>query len=482
MNDTRNRGAGVTFRTAAGLLLATGLVATALTVPIAATAAPGPLDAPAATLTEIDVPGTTAMSTTAVDLAAAGYTEREFSAAGEANRYAGAVANSLETATVLDGGWDYRTRVMVRTPDPQRFNGTLVVEWTNVTIGVDFEFATAEASEYLLREGYAVAIVSAQRVGVERAKSWSPARYGDLGVDANGCGAGGTSLCAGDPLSYDIFTQITQALKENTGGSDAPMPGLEVQDAIAIGQSQSASRLRIYYNTIQPLYGVFDGFAYWDGSSQLRADQPVPAVSVQSEGIAWPLWTTSEYTRAWDVAGATHASIYGKEYIDAISIRDKSIIGPDGWISFTQWIEPSCVTLPAFTYVDVGLPYSAAIDAVQRWIRTGEPAAPSVRFERDAAGQIVRDANGDVVGGIRLAQYLFPTADQEAINGTAFPCNVSGWHRDYTPSELKAKYRNHGNYVKQVAKVTNALVKDGYVLRADAAAVIRDAAQSAVAK
>ena len=64
---------------------------------------------------------------------------------------------------------------MVRYPKPNKFNGTVAVEWTNVTIGVDFEFATAEAGEYLLREGYAVAIVSAQRVGVERLKTWSPA-------------------------------------------------------------------------------------------------------------------------------------------------------------------------------------------------------------------------------------------------------------------------------------------------------------------
>ena len=87
------------------------------------------------------------MSATAVDLAAAGYTAREFYAEGLANRYTGADANTFTTAAVLDGGNPYRTRVMVRYPKPSKFNGTLAVEWTNVTIGVDFEFATAEASE-----------------------------------------------------------------------------------------------------------------------------------------------------------------------------------------------------------------------------------------------------------------------------------------------------------------------------------------------
>ena len=267
------------------------------------------------------------------------------------------------------------------------------MEWTNVTIGVDFEFATAEASEYLLREGYAVAVVSAQRVGVERLKTWSPLRYpAGLSVDVNKCGAGGTSLCTGDPLSYDIFAQITQALKDNVGGATAPMPGLQVKDAIAIGQSQSAGRLAIYYNTIQPLHNVFDGFAYWDRSGQLRSDLTVPAISVDSEGLGGSFggaaWTTSEYTRKWDVAGSTHASLYGAQYIEAISARDLAITQFDGQPkTFFAWIDTSpvtgphaCAKLPPFTTVDVGLVYNKAIDSVRNWYKTGTPAAPSRSF------------------------------------------------------------------------------------------------------
>ena len=148
-------------------------------------------------------------------------------------------------------------------------------------------------------------------------------------MDVNKCGADGASLCPGDPLSYDIFAQITQALVDNVGGANAPMPGLQVQDTIAIGQSQSAGRLAIYYNTIQPLHNLFDGIAFWDRSGQLRGDLAVPAISVNSEGLGGSFggaaWTTSEYTRKWDVAGSTHASLYGAEYIEAISARDMAI-------------------------------------------------------------------------------------------------------------------------------------------------------------
>jgi hypothetical protein len=479
-------------RAVRGLLPAALAGMVAIVAPVAGKA--GAADpVPAATLTEIDVPGTTPMSATAVDLGAAGYTAREFYAEGVANRYNGAAANTFTTATVLDSGNPYRTRVMVRYPDPDEFNGTLAVEWTNVTIGVDFEFATAEASEYLLREGYAIAIVSAQRVGVERAKTWSPQRYAGLSVDVNKCGATSTSLCPGDPLSYDIYAQIAQALKANVGGEDAPMPGLAVEDTIAIGQSQSASRLAIYYNTIQPLHNVFDGFAYWDRSGQLRSDLTVPAISVNSEGLTGSfgggVWTTSEYTRKWDVAGSTHASLYGAEYIEAISARDMAITQFDGQPkTFFAWIDSSpvgpnaCVTLPPFTTVDVGLVYDKAIASVRNWYRDGEPAAPSTSFEFTATGALVRDAQGRVQGGIRLPQFLVPIADQGALNGSSFPCNVSGWHRYYTQAELKNLYRNHGRYVSQVTNIFESLVEQGYVLEDEADAAIRDAAHSQVGK
>jgi hypothetical protein len=267
------------------------------------------------------------------------------------------------------------------------------------------------------------------------------------------------------------------------------MPGLHVKDAIAIGQSQSAARLAIYYNTIQPLHNVFDGFAFWDRSGQLRSDLTVPAVSVESEGLAGSFggdqWTTSKYTRKWDVAGTTHASLYGARYIEAISRRDQSILQPDGQPkTFFQWIDQnhSCVKLPPFTTVDVGLVYDKAIDSVRNWYRTGRRAAPSMSFQVDPAGFPVRDADGKVLGGIRLPQFLVPIADQGALNGAAFPCNVSGWHRYYTPVELKAMYGNHGRYVSRVANIIDSLVEQGYVLRDDANAVIREAAQSDVAK
>ena len=130
----------------------------------------------------------------------------------------------------------------------------------------------------------------------------------------------------------------------------------------------------------------------------------------------------------------------------------------------------------------VGLVYSKAFDSVRYWYKTGTPAAPSRSFETTAAGTLLRDADGKVLGGIRLPQFVVPTADQGALNGPAFPCNVSGWHRYYTDAELKAMYKSHGGYVSKVTNVMTPLVEQGYVLDTDAETAIRVAAQSDIAK
>ena len=124
----------------------------------------------------------------------------------------------------------------------------------------------------------------------------------------------------------------------------------------------------------------------------------------------------SEYTRRWDVVGTTHASLYGSQYIDAIVDCDQSINSARASSSRSRsrsimLHEP----LPPFTTVDVG-------HGVQGRHRLrcvagsglSSCAAPSISFERDSSGALVRDADGKVKGGIRLAQFTAPIADQVA--------------------------------------------------------------------
>ena len=84
----------------------------------------------------------------------------------------------MATGSVIDSGHPYLTRMIVRRPaDPKRFNGTVLVEWLNVTNGFDADNLWFFDWEHVLREGYAWVGVSAQNVGVARLVSWNPTRY-----------------------------------------------------------------------------------------------------------------------------------------------------------------------------------------------------------------------------------------------------------------------------------------------------------------
>src|SRR3954462_11777675 len=83
------------------------------------------------------------------DLPTHGYVEEEFYFQGTANRYS---TPSLTTGTVIDSGHPYLTRMLVRRPaDRKQFNGTVLVEWLNVTNGFDADNTWFFSWEHILR-------------------------------------------------------------------------------------------------------------------------------------------------------------------------------------------------------------------------------------------------------------------------------------------------------------------------------------------
>ena len=101
-----------------------------------------------------------------LDLDAYGYRLDEYFLEGEATRYEPAAGGELGR----DGRWQvepagtapYRTRLLVLRPDdPARFNGTVLVNWNNVSAG--YENLGGGDSPEVLEDGYAFVAVSAQR-------------------------------------------------------------------------------------------------------------------------------------------------------------------------------------------------------------------------------------------------------------------------------------------------------------------------------
>ena len=167
------------------------------------------------------------------DLKARGYVEQEYFYSGTANRYE---TPDGATGKVIDGNHKYQTRLLVRRPaDPKKFNGTVIVEWNNVTSGHDLDIDWYQIHDYLIRSGYAWVGVTAQRIGVEALKVWNKDRYGSLDVTADG-------TIMNDALSYDIFADVGRAARKPHGADF--LGGLKPQRVFATGHSQSAGAPR----------------------------------------------------------------------------------------------------------------------------------------------------------------------------------------------------------------------------------------------
>ena len=88
--------------------------------------------------------------------------------------------------------------MVVRRPvKAKNFNGTVLVEWYNVTIGFDVEANWFRSTKRSWPADASVGI-SAQHVGINYLKTWSPARYGSLDVTEGG-------TINNDALNWDIY-------------------------------------------------------------------------------------------------------------------------------------------------------------------------------------------------------------------------------------------------------------------------------------
>jgi hypothetical protein len=67
-----------------------------------------------------------------------------------------------------------------RPANPAKFNGTVIVEWLNVTAGFDTAADWTYGHDELVRDGFAWVGVSAQAAGVAALREAGPVRYGAL--------------------------------------------------------------------------------------------------------------------------------------------------------------------------------------------------------------------------------------------------------------------------------------------------------------
>jgi hypothetical protein len=430
-----------------------------------------------------------------LDLASYGYVEEEYFIEGDATAYA------LQGAAGSDGVWSvnptttahYKTRLLARHPsDPAKFNGTVLVEWLNVSGGVDADAEFSYGHAELLRSGFAYVGVSAQAQGVvgggfslspgvgEPLVKWDPSRYGSL-------------THPGDNYSYDIFTQAAEVVRHP--GSVKPLGNLTPARLIGDGESQSAFRLVTYVDAIAPTNKVFDGFFIHSrsgGAAELvtagatanilggpslafiRGDLTVPVFQFETEtdvlGIVPGLLTPFASARqpdtdrlhTWEVAGTAHADQYLLDYatqeepgVDAGSLGCANVnSGPQHWV------------------VDTGL------NAMNAWMTGGTPPATGAPLLlADAGSGLATDAEGNALGGVRTAAVDVPIATYsgQAQASAGVLCSLFGSTTPLSPAQLLALYPTHDEYVSKVTAATAAAQQAGFILAADAPLVVQEA-------
>jgi predicted lipoprotein with Yx(FWY)xxD motif len=449
-------------------------------------------DAPLPSLTELPTSATSHPWFSASPLAA-GYVEQEFQMAGTAGLYTYATPPPPPWTIEPARSQPYATRLIVRRPaDPAKFNGTVVVEWLNVTAGFDQDIEWARVGEHLTHAGFAYVGVSAQAAGVDALKKWDPSRYGSLTI-------------ADDGLSYDIFSQAGAAVRQLNA---TLLGGLPVKHVLGTGASQSAWRLVVYVNAFHPLAHAYDGYLLHSrgrgsppiqGTGVIADQRPVPirddldapVLVLQTEGDLLTLdyavarQPDTDHIRTWEVAGAPHVgggTPYDTAVANGIRARDVGTAPPPS--------NPTCLTNP-FPIWPVA---DAAWDRLRAWVDGGAPPAtsPLIALSRqptlaaippgDGNSLIARDDLGNAQGGIR-------TPALDAPLGTYYgssPCNpgalgfLAGQFEPFDAQTLARLYPTHDDYVAKVTASVQAAVADGFMLPDDADKLVADAKASTI--
>jgi len=419
-----------------------------------------------------------------MDLAKQGYVEEEFFISGAAKTY-DIPRDQMSNGTPSDASHPFKTRLVVRRPaSASKFNGTVIVEWTNVSEGFDNEVEWFHSGEHFVRAGYAWVGVSAQNVGVSALKQRMPERYASLDVTDNGA-------VAGDGLSYDIFTAAGFSVRGKSGQN--VMGPLKAERLIASGHSQSAGRLATYFNSVHTLNPVYDAVLLHGGGGRMRADLAVKIWKLLSEtdvlGQVAVRRPDSDKFGTWEVAGASHLDYTHADQLVKLGLRNRQTMLPNpapgparGNVQpgpFNGCNHPPLSRIPS-EYVQ-----NALYDHMARWVKDGTPppSAPPIEIVMEnGKAAIDRDSFGNALGGIRLAEHAVATSVNSGENTGVGFCFLTGWHEDFDKGRLAMLYSSHISYVSDVKIATEKNVKPGYLLRADAAKTIAGAEQSAVGR
>jgi hypothetical protein len=217
----------------------------------------------------------------------------------------------------------------------------------------------------------------------------------------------------------------------------------------------------------------------------VRTDLPVPVYRAMTENDidrGSPPQEDNGLFRYYEIAGTAHTTVH-----EDIEILPAGVIGPDPLFLEDACLHPinSLADGPVFgSYM-----YNAMWQNMQDTVRDGTDAPHAELIERDGAGDIVRDAFGNAIGGISPTQIQVPVATygpQNEPNPANLPrplialwnlfCFLSGTVTPFGNATLHDLYPRRGDYVGLVNDAASQLKADGFLLPQDLQKVLQVAA------
>ncbi len=438
------------------------------------------------------------------DLSLSAYVEEEYSISGTANTYTYTDDAAQTPATeIVDHNIPYTTRILLRRPEhPGNFSGTVFLELLNATAGWDGDPIWQSNHEYIIRSGAAWLGITARPVTVDFLRhGWgsstnvarNASRYRSLSMPEEG-------------QVWDMLSQVGLLLKTPTSNHN-PLSRFAVARVIMVGYSQSADYQVTYANSFhseaQTTSGepVYDGYFISAGHGQakhvrgpgnetpeylpendrrnlIRADAPVIRFQSQTEVIGFAAYlarqTEADYPnlRFYEMAGGAHVEAHLNATGGPALVRDLGL-------------PPSFCPEPANAYNPIRISYvqSALLDALVQWISNGsEP--PASRFmelsTRDGSPALLRDPNGNGVGGIRPPALQVPLGRYLENNSGPGFCSLFGGFIPFDDEKLRALYPNQEAFIIPITLAIRRSESQGFLLAHDAETMLKEASASTI--
>jgi hypothetical protein len=408
-------------------------------------------------------------------------------------------------------GRSYVTTLVVRRPrDRARFSGTVVAEPLHAMGASPVWMYTSREQ---MRSGHVSAVIASQKTALDtHVKSFAPERYGSLHIESDPPPPDAPeidifNMPIGDPekmaafraemqrrnaASNTILAQVGAAIAASTG----PFTGWDVARVLLVGHSQTGAVVTDYIRNAHDAQRRADGTAVFDAyfpsgaPSERFGPCEVPIVQVLSEGDIsdphrpgplGPIGVERRYRRDDSDDAADRYRLYELAGVAHMGTRYPPYNDPQWWqVVQTAGSVGGTVRMNSLPHNEL---FEMALHHLVRWLADGTMPPRAERITVGADGFFAADEHGNSRGGVRNAMIDVPVAryypNPRNADGTpAF--GVVGTEEAFPPDELHRLYADHDDYVARFTRRLDELVREGWFLDDDAAALRADAEKAEV--